>query len=146
MLNNEMAGGRCKRTTGQNPDAAENGHQDQYTRWRPGSQAIRERGRVIGELHDLIFYKTLAASRHMLRRPAGWALGCDSLAQAERAGAQHVEILDTDTNRCYRASIQQIRRYGIPMNRGFGPQLALPLGYWTVADADAPLVVQERLL
>lgn len=88
-------------------------------------------GRVVGEA----FVKTVAASRHMLRRPEAWCLDTQSLEDARRLGATMVELHDQDTGRTFEASLEVIRRDGIPLDRGFGPQLALPLHRWAMRDS-----------
>lgn len=45
-----------------------------------------------------------------------------------------VEVVDTESGRVFRAPIGLILENGIPLNRGFGEQLALPLGQWLVED------------
>jgi hypothetical protein len=46
-----------------------------------------------------------------------------------------VEVFDTETRRRYTAPIEAFDLYGIPFNRGFGDQVALPLAYWRVETA-----------
>lgn len=89
--------------------------------------------RVIGHIEGDIFKKSLIYSRHSLRTPRAWAVSVDSLVQAERAGAAWVEIYARDTKTIYRASIEQIRRVGIPIERGgFEKQLALVMDGWII--------------
>jgi hypothetical protein len=97
---------------------------------RRGACQIRVNGRVIGEVRGDTFYKTIAGSKHMLRRPAGIALDLGSLADAEDAGARYVEIFDSETGRHYHAAISTIRARGFRVSRGFGEQVALPLDAW----------------
>lgn len=85
-----------------------------------------------------VFCKTVSARRHFLRTPPAICLGAQSLQDAEAAGAQRVDILDTDTGRTYRASIATCRRYGRPLDRGHGAQLAIPLGQWALDDPASP--------
>lgn len=98
------------------------------------SITIYAQGKPVGDVRDGTFRKRCRASVHMLRKPRGWALDIESLGQAERAGATIVQIEDTESGRVYRASIESIRDNGIPLDRGFGEQLSLPLSGWTVRD------------
>ena len=93
-------------------------------------------GRVIGNR----FEKIVAGSKHFLRVPMP-ALGYDlsTLEDAESAGAVYVAVTDSETGRTYRQSIENIRRYGFPVTRGFGRQIALPLSSYSV-DGEPPAV------
>ena len=93
----------------------------------------------------------------MLRRPRAWACDVDALDQARAAGAVWVEVLDLDTGASYRAALADFYRRGVAINRGHGPQLALPLACWEVTsgrsttarpglDAAAGGPVQLRLI
>ncbi len=68
----------------------------------------------------------------MLRQPRAWACDVDALDQARAAGATRVVISDQDTGRRYAAELADFYRHGVPVNRGHGAQLALPLAYWDV--------------
>lgn len=94
-------------------------------------------GRVVGEVRaDGYFQKHLQFSRHLLQKPrASIALNVDVLESAERDGAHSVEIIDSETNKRYRASIAKIRARGFFISRGQGEQIALPLAQW---DSDQP--------
>ena len=92
-------------------------------------------GRPVGVVRDGVFSKRCRGSRHMLRRPVGWCLDVGSLDEAERVGASLVQIEDTESGRVYTASIKTIRDNGVPLDRGFGEQLLLPLDKWAVRDS-----------
>jgi hypothetical protein len=68
----------------------------------------------------------------MLRKPRGWAVDTSALDDARALGAVNVAVTDTETETAYITPIDTFFRYGVPLNRGFGPQLVLPLGYWSV--------------
>ena len=94
-------------------------------------------GRPVGTVNPAtgVFSKRCRGSVHMLRRPVGWCLDVGSLDEAERAGASLVQIGDTESGKVYVASIKAIRDNGIPLDRGYGEQLLLPLSGWTVRDS-----------
>jgi hypothetical protein len=95
------------------------------------SEPIYANGRVIGQVRRDTFYKSIA-SNHYLRKPPAIAFSVESLNQAEKAGALHVEVKDRDTGTIYRATITNIREKGFSVNRaGFEPQIALSLEAWT---------------
>jgi len=102
---------------------------------RAHSITILAMGRPVGIVRDGVFIKHCLGSRHMLQRPQGWSVDAGSLDDAERAGAVLVQITDTESGRVYTASIKTIRDNGIPLDRGYGLQLALTLDKWTVRDS-----------
>ena len=74
----------------------------------------------------------------MLKRPPAWAAAVEALDAAKAAGAQWVEYHDLDTGKTYRAVLEAFFRHGLRIDRGYGPQLALPLAYWTVTGGRVP--------
>ena len=97
------------------------------------NQVKSERGQVVGVVLGGTFRKdNLYGSRHMMRKPLGWALDVESLAQAKRLGAEVVQLSDRETGHIYRAPLILIREKGIRLNRGYGSQVCLPLGFWEV--------------
>ncbi len=87
---------------------------------------------IVGTVEDGVFFKRIHGSRHFLRKPKAISFDTDTIKQAQAAGAQHVEILDLEDGKLYRATILLILEKGIRLNRGFGDQIALPLSYWNV--------------
>ena len=87
----------------------------------------------IGTVRGQWFEKTIQGSKHFLRAPtSAIAFDLATLEDAERAGAAYVAITDSDTRQVYRQRIETIRRYGFPVVRGFGRQIALPLAAYSV--------------
>jgi len=78
--------------------------------------------------------KKCSARSHQLRKPVGWALDEGVLRQAEAAGASLVRIEDRDTGRAFVTTPTVLRAHGFPLERGFGAQRALALGFWRVED------------
>ncbi len=89
-------------------------------------------GRAVGHVQGDTFHKTLARSRHFLRRPPAIAFDRTTLRDARRAGAMRVRIYEREQGDVYEATIDEIERYGFPVRRGFGDQVALHLSRWTV--------------
>lgn len=93
-------------------------------------------GRIVGELRGDVLAKH-AKREHMLQRPPAWAWDSDILDAAERAGARFTEV---ECDRLiYRASLADFKRYGFPVNRGYGAQRGLALTYWHVRRAGEPV-------
>lgn len=124
--------------------------QPQYSTAPADAQPVyRPDGKVIiGHVAGGTFYKRAQASKHMLRAPRGWALDADTLAELRALRVTSVVVTDTETNTVYVAPLAEFDVHGVPFNRGAGPQVCLPLGYWRVngqppalakrSDPDAP--------
>lgn len=82
---------------------------------------------------------TLCATRRssgIAHTPPGIAFECSVLAEAERDGATHVEVENSDTGAVYVAQLGLFFEYGIPYRRGHD-QTLLPMRYWRRADLGA---------
>ncbi len=99
--------------------------------------------RVVGYVAGGVFHKTITGSLHLLRVPPAIAFDVSSLDDAERAGADRVEVKDRESGRVYRAPLALVRSAGFPVNRGHGAQWALPLSYWSV-DGKPPQVTPAK--
>jgi hypothetical protein len=98
-------------------------------------QVIKANGRTVGQVIDGVFVKDVSKHKHFLHTPEAIAYSLDALHAAERAGAEYLDVLDTDTNTHYRASLAMMWDKGEPFNRGWGDQIYLTLSHWqTSAD------------
>jgi hypothetical protein len=79
--------------------------------------------------------KTVRGSKHMLRFPAGWSFDKQLIQQARALGATSIEILDSESGKRYRSSLDNFLQHAEAIERGFGPQLVLPLFRWSVEDS-----------
>jgi len=91
-------------------------------------------GRVIGHVAGGVFSKRVRGSVHMLRAPRGWALDAPTLADLRALRVVTVAVTDAETGTVYTAPLAEfdVNVHGVPFNRGAGPQVVLPLGYWAV--------------
>ena len=96
------------------------------------STPIRAGGHVVGKVKGTTFYKSVFGSRHFLRIPPAICFDVKSLKDAERVGAVYAEVDDRETGKVYHAPIRSIWERGFKVNRGFGEQIALPLGLWLI--------------
>jgi hypothetical protein len=87
-------------------------------------------GKSIGFVKNKVFFKSVRKSRHMLRKPLGWASDIESLEQAEKYGALHFQINDLETGKIFIANIQDFWDFGLRINRGYGEQIVLTLRFW----------------
>lgn len=108
------------------------------------AQDIRVGSRVVGKVQDGVFIKRVKASQHFLYRPPAIAFDVSSLKQAEKAGARSVTVIDSESDKVYRALMSTIWDRGFRLNRGFGDQIALVLADWTLGDD--PLAEQMKLM
>jgi hypothetical protein len=96
------------------------------------------------------FLKTIIGSKHILRKPPAIAFDRSTLDDAERAGATHVSVTDSETGKTYSAPIATIRRNGFDVARGYGNQIALTLDRYAIdgaqpkAEQQAAATNQER--
>ena len=107
----------------------------QYNTTRRGVEVRRADGRIVGELRGDVLSKH-ARREHMLQRPGAWAWDTSILEAAEKAGARFTEV-ECD-GLIYRATLADFRRYGFPVNRGYGSQRGLPLSFWQVRRVGEP--------
>jgi len=123
-------------SAGQTAHGGGNGNgQSKLTTTRPAAQPVRAaNGRVVGHVAGGVFSKRAQASKHMLRAPRGWALDADTLAELRALHVASVVVTDTETNTVYAAPLAEfdVNVHGVAFNRGAGPQVVLPLGYWAV--------------
>ena len=90
----------------------------------------RADGRVVGELRGDTLRKHVKAT-HMLHTPRGWAWDSEIIAQAQRMGATRTELVGEDGTK-YLAPLSDFWEHGVPLSRGYGKQVCLPLAYWQV--------------
>lgn len=94
-----------------------------------GKPVYNNSGRVCGTIIGDRLCKNVH-SNHMLRKPEGWAWDRSILEQAIRAGVKKTVIRNTDDGVIYEASLEDIMRIGVDIDRGFGAQKVLPIKYW----------------
>jgi len=106
---------------------------------------ILTRGKMTGTLRDngRTFQKSVHSSRHFLRKPPAICLDVDNLRAAEGQGAVSIQIDDLDTGSRYTAAFALLWQIGVPMDRGYGRQIYLPLQYWSV-DGKPPQAAPSR--
>jgi hypothetical protein len=88
--------------------------------------------RVASVGSDGTLSKTVKASKHMLRFPAGWAFDRQLVERAGALGATRVEVVDSESGKRYHSSLDNFLQHAEAIERGYGPQLVLPLFRWSV--------------
>ena len=103
------------------------------------STRIYANGRVVGQVTNGVFTKTVSGSRHFLRKPQAICLSTMSLFDAEKAGALSLSVTDIETGLIYSATVLHFQRYSFDLQRGSNePQKALPLENWDVSGGKTP--------
>ena len=95
-------------------------------------------GKVVGKVKGDTFYKSIAKNHYLLIPPA-IAFDISSLDDAERAGAQWVQVTDRENGTIFRATIEHIRVKGKKFNRGFGDQIYLVMTGFIVTRRGKPV-------
>lgn len=91
----------------------------------------RHDGRKVGEVRGDVFHKDISGSVHLLQKPPALAFDVQSLYDAEKAGAQVVQVRDRESGITYSASLKTVMQRGTLFDRGRGRQIFLPLAMWT---------------
>ena len=103
------------------------------------SQAVsicRADGRIIGAVRGDTFEKRVAASKHFVRKPPAIAFDIQTLMDARAAGAVFIHVTDVESGRDYYSTVHTVLHDGFSLNRGFGNQVALPIGRWNTGGDD----------
>lgn len=89
-----------------------------------------DRGQQTASIVGDLLRKTIVGSRHILRQPPAIAFDVAHIEAARLAGVQRIAVHDAESGATYRASFEDFCSKAIRLDRGAGPQLALPLRYW----------------
>ena len=94
-----------------------------------------KQGKVVGRIENHIFVKEVYGSKHMLRKPAAWAIDTDILDRAVAPNCYSIHIIDKETNKKYICGLQTFREHCQSIDRKFGRQYFLELVYWKVTNS-----------
>jgi hypothetical protein len=101
------------------------------------------RGQCAGILRDGWLVKRVDTRRHQLRKPPAWAIDLSHLDRLQAIGGCGVLLVD-ETGTEWRATVQAFHCYGVPIDRGHGPQIALPLARWRCIAAGQLVLFSEE--
>lgn len=122
----------------------QNGWYRNHNRSRSAAQPVYAvPGQIIGAIEGNTFTKRVKGSKHMLRKPPAWALDDAVLRDLAARGVVHVVYVDTETGRTYRTTVVTLGSKGRVFNRGYGSQVFLPLGHWSIDGAPPALAKRE---
>jgi len=77
-----------------------------------------------------------------LRKPEGWSFHESVIQQLEAAGVRQLVVEDLETGRTYTADWGTFVAKSFALDRGAGPQRALPIGYWRVVHGSPAVVAR----
>lgn len=100
-----------------------------------GSGWFTYQSKAVGKVQGGTFRRTVKLSGQ-LRQPPAWALWEGLIGALEAVGVRYVE-LDQEDGVTWLAPLALFRSMGIRIDRGQGPQLALPLEHWARAEIRA---------
>lgn len=95
-------------------------------------------GKIIGDLENGVFTKSVAGSKHQLRTPPAWAVDKSAYERYLRGACQTMIVNDTETGLRYEVSFAMFEARKGLLNRGFGQQYFLPLHYWHIITKEQP--------
>jgi hypothetical protein len=91
------------------------------------------KGRMVGYPKGNCLIKHAHSKKHMLMFPKGWAIETELLTRFDQLGIKVILIIDQDSTNAYRAKLSSFYENGIPIDRGFGNQICLPLEFWKIS-------------
>jgi hypothetical protein len=93
-------------------------------------------GKTIGYLRaGGVLHRKIRGSRHFLRSPfKAISLDVFALKSAIRQGCTIVKIEDEEDGKFYETDVWNYNQNAIPIDRGFGEQMALSLEHFTITD------------
>ena len=92
---------------------------------------VNDHGQPCASIVSDTLRKTIT-SKHVLTRPPAIAFDASHIEAAVAAGVTKVLVRNKETERVYQVSFETFRAKAIRLDRGAGPQWALPLRYWHV--------------
>ena len=100
-------------------------------------------GKAVGYHDGSTFYRTLQP-QHFTTVPHGVAVAVEVLEGLRAAGVTWVHFESAADGTTYLAPLEAFFRYGLPIQRGYGPQLLLEVRqFFTVAVGQLPLPLEE---
>ncbi len=100
----------------------------------PTAMIVRNKqGLMVGYIENKMFLKELYGSKHMLRKPIGWAIDQDIFDRVVSTQCYSVRIVDKETNRKYTAGVETFRKYAKLLDRKYNKQYVLELVHWNVS-------------
>ncbi|HOR00071.1 MAG TPA: hypothetical protein PLJ35_14750 [Anaerolineae bacterium] len=94
------------------------------------------KGRQVMHVENGVAHRRAAPGERLLK-PEGWSFHESVIAQLQRAGTRRLVVEDGATGTTYVADFSTFVAKSFALDRGAGPQRALPIGYWRVVQSAA---------
>jgi len=94
---------------------------------------VKIKGRAIGWIEGLIFYKSVIGSKHMLMFPPAWAIQAQAWEQVQHV-VHAIEVHDRETGITYRISAADFEQFKVEIDRGWGRQYYVELEHWATGE------------
>jgi len=97
-------------------------------------RVVKVGDRIVGQIKDGKFVKTVIGSRHRLRCPPAWCISETIFRQEIEPSCREIVIRDVESGLAYRTSVENFRKHCFEIQRGsFERQLALTLNnHWQI--------------
>lgn len=102
-----------------------------------------KQNKTFGRIAGTVLAKDIEGSKHFLKKPPAICFDEQALEIAESMGVTDIVVYDKETGTEYRATMGQMRAKGLPLDRGYGKQVALLMGEWQTA-SQLPLAVETE--
>lgn len=93
-------------------------------------EAIRVGDKIVGYIEGKTFIKSVAGSRHKLRKPPAWAIDAEVFDSEIKQNATEILIIDKEVDKKYFSTVENFDRLKGQLNRGHGRQYYLTLNQW----------------
>lgn len=89
-----------------------------------------KKGAMAGRIEDKIFIKEVYGSKHMLRNPMAWSIDADIFDSVISPNCFLIHVIDRETQKRYKVSVDTFRQNKGILNRGYGKQYFLDMAFW----------------
>ncbi len=99
---------------------------------------LTDNGRMAGNFDpiDRTFTRKVHGSRHMLHEPPAWAMDESVFDTLDKLSCEFIQVIDMESGKVFEIDLETFREKSIKIDRGCGPQLALPLTYWKLKESE----------
>ena len=105
------------------------------------STTIYLRGKPVMKVTAGVAYRK-AGRGERLRKPEAWSFHEEVLQQLEAAGVRQIVVEDLESGHIYAVDWSTFLAKSFPLDRGAGPQRALPIQYWRAVHGNPAAVTR----
>ena len=95
---------------------------------------VKGKDKLVGTVHEKVFYKTISKFRHFLRIPPAICIDVGIFENYIREGCNNIIVLETDNKDVYRTPTYLFAKNSTIIDKGYGRQYALPMMWWIKND------------